>query len=431
MTIDFINHKDAYVLIDEYYSEGQRQVIIQLPPFKNGTWNLTLYDGDVHNPDYDGDVLWSVKLVKIGDYIDLQYYKSFDESLVEVRFTEDGYVEFKSKYGRKLYYSADTIDEQVPPETYDNWQFEEYLYEANIGKSLGHIVTEKDSTESLTGEEWNGDASLYISSTDGNSVMYQPSGKNKTFSIYVPNQKVDKQSSVEFNQIKLPIPTGQVLFSENGILVGKDLQAEFATKSYVDDLDSKMDTRVYNLSTKETQDVNNLNQRLDNLPYLTEEAIDNKDKAVKAALKLDIDTLSDLVSETISDLNDLQDKEALDVSNLNKRIDELPYQKLIDDLTNKHNEEVRVLTNTINALTERVEVLEKKSIKFESPLKSSVNGDVTTVTLDESDICHLSKTETITGLKTVQGGMIFQNVAPVVPTSTPSNASTKGAIYCL
>lgn len=429
LTVNNISHSESYLLVDESYRYGVGQFCVILPAIKTGSYSVTLYSGDLSDEEIDGSLLFSFKVDKIGDVMNITYGRTA-ESLIEFRVAKNGQIHLITKYGRKLYYSIDTQMYTTLPQTDGAYPYDDddYIYEYICVKEHANIYTSWDGIDVLGEENSIGDSELTLTNTNdvanaSTTTGYNPYGGDKIFRVYLPNQNLNKDSSVEFGSIKLPsLPEGVLKVDEDGNLIAADLDMQFATQEELNN--EKAQRRA--ADTTLTSQVNSI---LPNAKSYTDEQIEvlrseykQADSTVLASAKEYTDSL---VYDDTEIRNDLTD-EAYTRANADTALSDR-----ITTLSDNTDQEISELRSLITALTQRVAALEtalsgkQDALTFESPLVNTNN----TVSLDESDLLHKSGSETITGSKTVQGVMKFTTNAPEIPTSTPLNANSSGAIY--
>ncbi len=430
--------KKSFLLVDPSYSTGQQQFVIRIPCQKTGNYTITLYSGDVSDPEIDGFLLFSFNVQKVGDTMNITYGR-VNESISEFYVHKDGSIYIKTRYGRKLYYTTQTIGDRVIPETYGEYPGilpDDYIYYYVCVKEHSNIYTSWDGIDILNssgGESTNlGRHSLAVTSTDNinkvsNYTVYSPYSGDKIVYLYKPDQNLNTDSQVVFSTIKLPtIIDSYIKTDSSGNIVKGELREDFTSH---EDFNNEIalrtkgdnDNHQYSLSLYET-----LNSKIDTTfdtlnDVITKEGSDTLDKAKEYSDSED-SKLETLISNNASNISSETNRATNAENSLQQKIDDL--------------------LNTIESLTSRIESLEANLTAVQSSIKDlsdtkqdsiSVTSPITlngaTIGIDESELVHKSGEETITGDKTITGVMTFSGNAPVVPTSTPTNSSTLGAIW--
>lgn len=433
---------DKYTLIDESYQEGIGQVCIQVPAITSGWYKISLYKEDNTN-----DLLFSFTVQKVGDTINITYGR-LTESLKEFRVSKSGEIHILSKYGKRLYYYAETtLDSDIFPKTSGTYPLndDDYLYEYQCGKDSANVYTSWNGIDILGGSEEDlGNALLQYSSTNdikqaSSHIAYTPMSGDKYVRVYLPDQSVNKTSDVEFNQLTIKAVSNKYLKTDaTGKVVGVDLDASFVTRNEWTQKNTEMSTSISNTN----RTVNGINETLskaisDNYDDLSN-AITEGDNAVTESLTTTfnkkiadgdtaLETAYKAADKTLTDnLNAEIKARGDDIVTLTDRIKALEdlvasYKEALDKADKSLGDRLKTAETDISNLKKN----KQDNLTFTAPLSNTDN----TVSIDESDIVHKSKAETITGNKTVKGVMTFSGNAPVIPTSKPTNSGTAGAIW--
>lgn len=427
LTVTNINHKDSYLLVDESYRYGIGQFCIMIPSIKTGSYSVTLYSGDLSDEEIDGSLLFSFKVDKIGDTMNITYGR-ISESISEFRVAKNGQIHILTKYGRKLYYSIDTQLYTSHPQTDGAYPYDDddYIYEYMCGKEHANIYTSWDGIDIL-GEESNiGDSELTLTNTNNISNVssttgYNPYSGNKVYRTYLPNQNLNKDSNVEFSSIKLPLSDGFVGVS-NGVLTHVDLDSHFATQEELNEERAQRRAQDTIISSQINSILPNAQTYTDTQLLTVESEYEEADNAVLNEAKEYADGISYDDTELRTDLTDESNTRANADTALGDRI---------TTLSNSVESELSELRSLVTTLSQKVTTLEnalsnkQDVLTFSSPLTKTNN----TVSLNENNLLHKSGNETITGNKTVEGVMKFTTNAPEIPTSTPLNALSEGALF--
>lgn len=424
-----INNQDSWIDVYDTLSTGQTQYVIEIPDFGNGTYFISCYNS-TKDPSHDNDLLFGLYIQKVGETLNITYGRK-SISIDEIKFADNNKILIKTKYGRRLQYSynVDNIDEDHFIMVYD--EYPDYVYTATYKceKDHSNIYTSWDGIDLLTGESALGNAYLFLNKTNdvneaAATTKYNPIGENVNFTFYTPNQNLNKDDNVFFESITLPIENGKWLYSENGKIVGRDLDAYFATSediaqeakkrlsedtyllNKINNVNTDLNAKINTATTNATAAIQTVNTSL-KADYTTK--IENETKARKDGDSVLLNKINALISTVEDNKTDIEEALSTTQSTLQTNI-----------TTNANNLSSYKTSNdkVIEDIKTRLDTLEKDVADIKTTLQNIQSNYVTTDT-----------EQTITANKTFSGLVTFNTYGPVIPTTEPLNSTQTGALW--
>lgn len=205
-----LTHDDNYVDINQVVSDTDF-VIIELPKIETGDYRVTykqLVDG------YPALTMFSLTLNETADNQWFSYSRAGDQKYMDEIAIKDGKLYIKTWYTGRLYFHSDSLANITGPKSYGEWPIDttdlDYpLFSATRAKATvyTHYVNLGMDADSY------GSAVLTINPTSNYEdcatqaetapeIQYDPN-TDKQIYLYVPNQDVNKEADVEFENAKI------------------------------------------------------------------------------------------------------------------------------------------------------------------------------------------------------------------------------------
>ena len=205
-----LTHEDNYVDINQVVSDTDF-VIIELPKIETGDYRVTykqLVDG------YPALTMFSLTLNETADNQWFSYSRAGDQKYMDEIAIKDGKLYIKTWYTGRLYFHSDSLANITGPKSYGEWPIDitdlDYpLFSATRAKATvyTHYVNLGMDADSY------GSAVLTINPTSNYEdcatqaetapeIQYDPNTDTQIY-LYVPNQDVNKEADVEFENAKI------------------------------------------------------------------------------------------------------------------------------------------------------------------------------------------------------------------------------------
>lgn len=424
-----INSKESWINVYDTLSTGSLQYVIEIPDFGNGTYQISCYNS-TKDPSHDNDLLFGLYIQKVGETLNITYGRK-SVSIDEIKFTDDNKILIKTKFGKRLQYSynVSSIDEDNFIMIYDEYPNYNYTATYPCEKDHANIYTSWDGIDLLTGETALGNANLFLNKTNSmdevsTTTKYNPIGENVNFTFYTPNQNLNTDDNVEFESITLPIQNGKWLYSEDGRIVGRDLDAYFATFEDVEDEIKKRKEEDNNLYAKINNINTDLNSKIDNAIINAQSSLTTLNTALKSDYTLKIDNEVKERKESVSNLQTLIDNITLTLTNnktdIEGKLDDVKTNLQTSITTNKNN-----LDSFINSTNKEMSDIKTRL----DNLESSLDDIKTQLSSIQKNYVTVDTEQTIKGNKTFSGLTTFVDYGPVIPTTEPKNSTQTGALW--
>ena len=424
-----INSQDSWINVYDTLSTGQTQYVIEIPDFGNGSYFISCYNNTT-DPEHDNDLLFGLYIQKVGETLNITYGRK-SISIDEIKFADNNKILIKTKYGRRLQYSynVSNIDEDHFIMVYDEYPDYVYTTTYKCEKDHANIYTSWDGIDLLTGETALGNAYLFLNKTNdineaAATTKYNPIGENVNFAFYTPNQNLNKDDNVSFESITLPIENGKWLYSEDGKIVGRDLDAYFATHEAVTKEANKRlaeDTSLLNKINNVSTDVNT---KIETATKNATAAIETVNTSLKADYTTKIDNeitaRKEQDSSLLNKINVLTNTVTANKTSIENALSATENNLQTNINTNANNLMSYKTSNDkeITAIKQRLDTLEKDVADIKTAIQFIQSNYVTTDT-----------EQTITANKTFSGLVTFNNYGPVIPTTEPLNSTQTGALW--
>ena len=207
---EFITHEDYYIDINQVLSDTDF-VVIELPKIQTGDYRVTykqLVDG------YPALTQFSLTLNETDDNQWFSYSRAPNQKYMDEIAIKDGKLYIKTWFTGRLYFHSDTLANVTSPKIYSDWPIDttdlDYpLFSASRAKATvyTHYVNLGMDADSY------GSAVLTINPTSdyedcaeqaetAPEIQYDPNTDTQIY-LYVPNQDVNKEADVEFENAKI------------------------------------------------------------------------------------------------------------------------------------------------------------------------------------------------------------------------------------
>lgn len=207
---EFITHEDYYIDVNQVLSDTDF-VVIELPKIQTGDYRVTykqLVDG------YPAMTQFSLTLNETDDNQWFSYSRAPNQKYMDEIAIKDGKVYIKTWFTGRLYFHSDTLANVTSPKIYSDWPIDttdlDYpLFSATRAKATvyTHYVNLGMDDDSY------GSAVLTINPTSdyedcatqaetAPEIQYDPNTDTQIY-LYVPNQDVNKEADVEFENAKI------------------------------------------------------------------------------------------------------------------------------------------------------------------------------------------------------------------------------------
>lgn len=205
-----LTHDDNYVDINQVVSDTDF-VIIELPKIETGDYRVTykqLVDG------YPALTMFSLTLNETADNQWFSYSRAGDQKYMDEIAIKDGKLYIKTWYTGRLYFHSDTLSNITGPKSYGEWPIDttdlDYpLFSATRAKATvyTHYVNlgmDADSYGSavLTMNPTSDYEDCATQAETAPEIQYDPNTDTQVY-LYVPNQDVNKEADVEFENAKI------------------------------------------------------------------------------------------------------------------------------------------------------------------------------------------------------------------------------------
>jgi hypothetical protein len=250
---EFITHEDYYIDVNQVLSDTDF-VVIELPKIQSGDYRVTykqLVDG------YPALTQFSLTLNETDDNQWFSYSRAPNQKYMDEIAIKDGKLYIKTWFTGRLYFHSDTLANVTSPKIYSDWPIDttdlDYpLFSASRAKATvyTHYVNLGMDADSY------GSAVLTINPTSNYEdcatqaetapeIQYDPN-TDKQIYLYVPNQDVNKEADVEFENAKindtLTIPENAAIdiedMADNQYITKRD-----GTTAYRDIADGQIDNQ--------------------------------------------------------------------------------------------------------------------------------------------------------------------------------------------
>lgn len=206
----FITHEDYYIDVNQVVSDTDF-IVIELPKIQTGDYRVTykqLVDG------YPALTQFSLTLNETDDNQWFSYSRAPDQKYMDEIAIKDGKLYIKTWFTGRLYFHSDTLANVTAPKSYGEWPIDttdlDYpLFSATRAKATvyTHYVNLGMDADSY------GSAVLTINPTSdyedcatqaetAPEIQYDPNTDTQVY-LYVPNQDVNKEADVEFENAKI------------------------------------------------------------------------------------------------------------------------------------------------------------------------------------------------------------------------------------
>lgn len=207
---EFITHEDYYIDVNQVLSDTDF-VVIELPKIQTGDYRVTykqLVDG------YPALTQFSLTLNETDDNQWFSYSRAQNQKYMDEIAIKDGKLYIKTWFTGRLYFHSDTLANVTSPKIYSDWPIDttdlDYpLFSATRAKATvyTHYVNLGMDADSY------GSAVLTINPTSdyedcatqaetAPEIQYDPNTDTQIY-LYVPNQDVNKEADVEFENAKI------------------------------------------------------------------------------------------------------------------------------------------------------------------------------------------------------------------------------------
>lgn len=205
-----LTHDDNYVDINQVVSDTDF-VIIELPKIETGDYRVTykqLVDG------YPALTMFSLTLNETDDNQWFSYSRAQNQKYMDEIAIKDGKLYIKTWYTGRLYFHSDSLSNIAGPKSYGEWPIDitdlDYpLFSATRAKATvyTHYVNlgmDADSYGSavLTMNTTSNYEDCATQAETASEIQYDPNTDTQIY-LYVPNQDVNKEADVEFENAKI------------------------------------------------------------------------------------------------------------------------------------------------------------------------------------------------------------------------------------
>lgn len=205
-----LTHDDNYVDINQVVSDTDF-VIIELPKIETGDYRVTykqLVDG------YPALTMFSLTLNETNDNQWFSYSRGQNQKYMDEIAIKDGKLYIKTWYTGRLYFHSDSLSNIAGPKSYGEWPIDitdlDYpLFSATRAKATvyTHYVNlgmDADSYGSavLTMNTTSNYEDCATQAETASEIQYDPNTDTQIY-LYVPNQDVNKEADVEFENAKI------------------------------------------------------------------------------------------------------------------------------------------------------------------------------------------------------------------------------------
>lgn len=207
---EFITHEDYYIDINQVLSDTDF-VVIELPKIQTGDYRVTykqLVDG------YPALTQFSLTLNETDNNQWFSYSRAQNQKYMDEIAIKDGKLYIKTWFTGRLYFHSDTLANVTSPKIYSDWPIDttdlDYpLFSATRAKATvyTHYVNlgmDADSYGSavLTMNTTSNYEDCATQAETAPEIQYDPNTDTQIY-LYVPNQDVNKEADVEFENAKI------------------------------------------------------------------------------------------------------------------------------------------------------------------------------------------------------------------------------------
>lgn len=207
---EFITHEDYYIDVNQVLSDTDF-VVIELPKIQTGDYRVTykqLVDG------YPALTQFSLTLNETDDNQWFSYSRAPNQKYMDEIAIKDGKLYIKTWFTGRLYFHSDTLANVTSPKIYSDWPIDttdlDYpLFSASRAKATvyTHYVNlgmDADSYGSavLTVNPTSDYEDCATQAETAPEIQYDPNTDKQVY-LYVPNQDVNKEADVEFENAKI------------------------------------------------------------------------------------------------------------------------------------------------------------------------------------------------------------------------------------
>ena len=205
-----LTHEDYYININQVLSDTDF-VVIELPKIQTGDYRVTykqLVDG------YPALTQFSLTLNETDDNQWFSYSRAQNQKYMDEIAIKDGKLYIKTWFTGRLYFHSDTLANVTSPKVYSDWPIDttdlDYpLFSATRAKATvyTHYVNlgmDDDSYGSavLTMNTTSDYEDCATQAETAPEIQYDPNTDTQVY-LYVPNQDVNKEADVEFENVKI------------------------------------------------------------------------------------------------------------------------------------------------------------------------------------------------------------------------------------